>query len=435
MRLALGIGALWALVGLLGAAGAEDRGVPAPLPEPLTLEQALALAEAQQPPLARARAAIDYERANVSAVEALNGVNLLLEGRARWVDPNDKAPDQSEDDHKAALLLRKNLYDFGRSAAREGAARILVDARQLHYLDSVERQRLQVMERFFDVLLADMETARDNEALATAYIAFDRLRNRQELGQVSDIALLETGAEYQVVRRRFAASQARQRLTRAQLAIALDRPGTLPASLETPELAPPLAHLPEYEVLLAKALADNPRLRGLRTQVAAARQRVDAARAGGRPVLTGEIEIAGYSRDLGSNDDRRAGLTLQMPLYTGGTVQAEVGREQAKAYELQADLEAAEREVREAVLSTWLELQTLKVEADQVAAQQAFRGLYLDRSRSLYEMEVKTDLGDAMVRLSEAQLAEARTRFATALAWARLAALTNGLPAADGGGS
>jgi hypothetical protein len=50
-------------------------------------------------------------------------------------------------------------------------------------------------------------------------------------------------------------------------------------------------------------------------------------------------------------------------------------------------------------------------------------------------MEVKADLGDAMVRLSEAQLAEARHRFATALAWARLAALTNGFPVQDGGGS
>ena len=54
------------------------------------------------------------------------------------------------------------------------------------------------------------------------------------------------------------------------------------------------------------------------------------------------------------------------------------------------------------------------------------RDLYLDRSRAIYEMEVKTDLGDAMVRLSEAQLADARNRFARALAWERLKVLTGG---------
>jgi hypothetical protein len=52
-----------------------------------------------------------------------------------------------------------------------------------------------------------------------------------------------------------------------------------------------------------------------------------------------------------------------------------------------------------------------------------YRDLYLDRSRALYEMEVKTDLGDSMVEVSEARLKFAKVKFNTALTWARLDAL------------
>lgn len=52
-----------------------------------------------------------------------------------------------------------------------------------------------------------------------------------------------------------------------------------------------------------------------------------------------------------------------------------------------------------------------------------YRDLYLERSRALYELEVTSDLGDAMVQLSEAQLFKAQTFFELAVAWAKLDSL------------
>ena len=40
-----------------------------------------------------------------------------------------------------------------------------------------------------------------------------------------------------------------------------------------------------------------------------------------------------------------------------------------------------------------------------------YRELYLDRSRALYELEVKTDLGDAMTEMSAVELDQARAEF------------------------
>ena len=60
---------------------------------------------------------------------------------------------------------------------------------------------------------------------------------------------------------------------------------------------------------------------------------------------------------------------------------------------------------------------------DQATAQLNYRELYLDQRRALYEMEAEANLGDAMVRISEAQRYMAETQFKTAMAWARLDAL------------
>ncbi len=87
---------------------------------------------------------------------------------------------------------------------------------------------------FFEVLLADMEYDRDSEATAVAYTRYDRLRDRNELGQVSDIEVLQAASEYRLVRRERAVSQGRQRTRRALLAEVLNRPGVLPDTLVEP---------------------------------------------------------------------------------------------------------------------------------------------------------------------------------------------------------
>gem|GEM_PF-4632036 len=49
-----------------------------------------------------------------------------------------------------------------------------------------------------------------------------------------------------------------------------------------------------------------------------------------------------------------------------------------------------------------------------------YRELYMDRSRALYDLEVKTDLGDAMIQISEAHLRDASQRFKMTLLIAQL---------------
>ena len=59
---------------------------------------------------------------------------------------------------------------------------------------------------------------------------------------------------------------------------------------------------------------------------------------------------------------------------------------------------------------------------------QDYRDLYLDRSRARYELDLQTDLGDAMVRFSDARLQAARVKYQLELAWEQLDAITGRSP-------
>lgn len=398
-----------------------------PLPEPLTLKYALSLAEASHPDLSLQQSAQARTEAELLGAESDTAVSVSIEGRARWIQPPDVAPDNSvTDDHKISLFLRKPLYDFGQSSSRYEAALQANAGAEQRYQAALLQRRVAIMRAYFDVLLADMEYARDNEALATAYIAFDRLRTRQELGQASDIAVAELDSAYQQARLQLNLSETRQRATRAWLANVLGRPGMLPSELRTPILDYHLRPLPEYEKLLKQAMATSPLLKALQAELTATQQRLEASRASGRPRLDAELEASDYSRELGSSDHWRAGINLSVPLYTGGRVDALAAQQQAEIYRIQATLEQARYDLRQQVLEQWLELQTLKLRRERANSESDFRELYLDQSRANYEMEFKSDLGDAMVRLSEAQLELAKNNFDYAIAWEQLAALVGG---------
>ncbi len=397
------------------------------LPEPLTLEYALSLADSQHPDLLLQQSDRARSEAELLGAESDTAVSVTIEGRARWIQPPDIAPDNSvTDDHKLSLLLRKPLYDFGQSSSRyEAALQANIGSEQRYKLALLQR-KVTIMRAYFDVLLSDMEYARDNEALATAFIAFDRLTTRQELGQASDIAVAELDSAYQQARLQLNLSETRQRATRARLANVLGRPGMLSSELRTPALDYHQRQLPEYEKLLSQAMTTSPLLKALQAELTATQQRLNASRASGRPRLDAELEASEYSRELGSSDSWRAGINLSVPLYTGGRVDAMAAQQQAELYRIQATLEQARYDLRQQVLEQWLELQTLKLRRERANSQSDFRELYLDQSRANYEMEFKSDLGDAMVRLSEAQLDLAKNSFDFAIAWEQLALLVGG---------
>lgn len=403
------------------ACAAEDA--PAALPEPLTLEAALALAEEPHPDLVAAAADADIARAGRDRAASAYGINAGVSAVARWSEPADLAFDQTYNDSQASVYLSKRLYDFGRTRAEVAAADALVSSRRLDYLDARLQRGLDILARYLDVMLADLQFRAEDEAMATAYVRLDRAQDRHELGQVSDIDLLEIETEYQEARSARFLAQARQRTARVALAEALNRPGQLSGTLVEPDLGHLDTEPPPLPALTEAVLRDNPRLQSLRAAAEAGRERLQAARALDRPVITGIARASEYQRQTGSTDPWSVGVQLELPLYTGGRSTAERAQARAELTRNEAQLAQAELRLRQDVHALWEEIQVLRTSREEARTRLDFRELYLDRSRALYEMEVNTDLGDAMVVSTEARFRQAQLDYRLVLGWARLNAL------------
>lgn len=416
------------LVGLTGLIWTlNTQAQPAEQAVPLTLEAALAVADTAHPDMVISQARRDAAEAGLQEVLGQGDPQLSLIGELRYVEPPSGLGDASHNDSQARLVARQRLYDFGYSAAREKAASDALDGADWTLLDARQRHRLAVMQAFFDVLLADMTFTRDNEAMSVVYIALDRSRDRHKLGQVSDVRLLELDSEYQQVRQSWTRSRLRQQITRMRLAELLNRPDSPPSDVQMPEPVDTAVALPDTAELQQQALANNPQLLALRARVQAAAQQVVAANKAYGPVLRGELGAGIYERRLGSRNDWEAGLVLEVPLYTGRAGDAAAAKARAELAARRGELQLAELALRQGVLESRLTLDDLKVRMEQVNTLGDYRELYLDRSRALYEMEVRTDLGDAMVQMSVVRLERAKVEFDWRLTQARLAAFTGRL--------
>jgi len=194
------------------------------------------------------------------------------------------------------------------------------------------------------------DVRRDSEVVALnrnqVRVLAEQLRASRDRFEVGD--LTRTDVAQSEARLSRAESQLRQ--AEAQL-VASEQAyvrviGERPVALEPP---PPLGELPatsDQSVELARA--ENPSLLAAKADAEAARYRIGIARSERRPSVfaTGS---AGYSNYLGSlgngvpsgavvdNDNSRqsVGLTLSVPIYTGGAVSARVRR--AEAFRSQAD--------------------------------------------------------------------------------------------------
>ena len=147
-----------------------------------------------------------------------------------------------------------------------------------------------------------------------------------------------------------------------------------------------------------------------------------------RPILEGEVEAGKYARELSSREDFGAGVTLEIPLDSGGRVAAEVARRRPSCAALQAEQDEARLEVRAGSVDTWQELQTLQTQREEVRTLLAYRDLDLDRRRALVRTGSERRPGRRHGGFTAARLREAQTTYAMVVARARLRALTGDRP-------
>lgn len=399
--------------------------------ENLTLDEALASVAEAHPDRLVAESELALARADHDQTASRQDFNLFLDGSLRsGRRPNgDWTPD-----NVGRIVARKPLFDFGRSSQAITAADQEIAARQAALFNIENLRRIDIMARYFDVLLADRQFAADNEFMAVAFVSWDNAKDRFEVGQISQPELMKLEADYQDIRERRSASLQRMRSTRQKLAHAMNRPGKLPTDLDEPPLHENARPLPEYETLLPWVMEKNPRVRILQAQLAAADARLAAARAERNPMLDAEVIGGSFSRNSSTRDDISAGLVFNIPLYQGRRVDARFAREMAIKARSAAELDKLRFDLADTLLATLQEIEWLRDSGRPAADKQVeYRDWALERSRAEYELELKTNLGTSMAETQVAQLRRKQVEYRLALALARLEALSGGsLPPIEG---
>lgn len=412
----------------LGCVQAQDKTTQ--LPSPLDLHSAIKqLHYGTHPDLLHARARQLITQAQADRMNARYALQAAVNLRAQWVDPSERAFDTSRNDHKASLNISKHLYDFGVTGELEDVSDSLVRASEIDRAYAMKLHTIDITRKYLDVLLADLEFSWSNEAMSMDFVSLDKVRDMYAVNQLDEIDLLEKESRYQqslAVRR---TSEAKQRVTRVQLAEALNTPGQLAAELETPTFHRLMAPVEEPDKLMQLALSQYPEIQAQMQRVAAASAQYSADSSQWMPSLSAEIELAEYGRDLPSRENWRAALNLKIPIHENGMNRAAAAEAHASLLQQRAELQRLQSQIREDVFMLWQNINMLiaKSQALAVAQRHAYRAL--DRSRGEYELELRTDFGDAQVRISKVRFDKATNDYALVIEKMRLALMIGEDPA------
>ena len=406
--------------------GEDERTIP-PLPEPLTLSDALLIGTQSHPELVVAQNQVAAAEISSGKVDASYGVNAFVELQPRLSSRAAVDSVDFQDDSRYGLVIRKRLTDFGRTESRKEAAQSDIAASQARFVTRLDRHRLEIMRSFFAVILADHAYRARNERLAIDYFRYSRMAERRDrFEQYSDLEVAKQEAAYRkaYVARHRADLERRQR--RHALALKLGRPGELSSELVVPDLSAFRdREIPEYSNIIDEAIASSSILKAHRAGVASAQAKVSVAEKLNSPVLSADFEAREYHDSSFSSRDRyRLNLKFIMPLFDGAQVRdTEVALAENALAQKQAELLMAEYGIREDVLTLISDLLVNRAAIVAAEADETYRSYYQDRSRAMYEMEMRSDLGDAQAAAAEAILEAARVDFEQALLWAEFDAL------------
>ena len=387
-----------------------------------TLRDAIAAAYATNPTLAEAQARQEALEEAPEQARAEGRPSLSAVAGAGYDDLGRGSA--SSADLQAAMPI----WTGGRvsSAVRASSADVAAGAQV------VRDNEAAVLEQ---VVAADLLFAQ--EAVEVARIGIERLdrqigeaQSRFDLGEATRTDVAQLQAQRSSVVANLADAEAALASARAAYrAVVGEEPGALEDEVPPPGMLP-------ADLADARAAAElaNPRLLERLRIVDASRARIDRARADGAP----SIELAGaYGRGVedagGSLRDydsaASVGVTLRIPLLTGGLVASRVREAEATAradrYAVQAEL----RETMRSVETAWATLQAAKqretasrdgLEAAQIA---------LDGVRAEYEFGLRSTIDILLAEQSyrSAQLALARARSDVLMAQAALLRATGHL--------
>ena len=393
--------------------------------EPLLLSNALSLADKPHPSTIYSELDVEEAKINSRFYDSYNQLNLTAELVPQRVDRAAPNTGGTINDSYATLRLSHPLYDFGRRSSAKSRANVDLEKAQ-HNLEYVQAQRrIEIMRRYFDVLVADLDYGVKNEKMTLGFLVYNRYQEEMELYQTHaevDVLQLETNyRELFLVREEARINRVR---ARRSLGLVLGFSDYVPRDLVAPDVSVYVEReVPEFEDLLEQVLQNNFHMKQAEFDLQRAMKAAEESKSKYNPQLDAVLEATEWRRETGSRNSTSIGIRFTVPLASGEHKNRDRRKGEIAIQRAQAQFDETEFSVRQRTFDLWKALTLHHVDLAAADVRLNFRDQYMDRARTLYELEERSDLGDAQAELLRALLENDRVRYELTLTWSEIDAL------------
>ena len=302
-----------------------------------------------------------------------------------------------------------------------------------HELNKATQQLIvRLAQAYFDVLSAQdaLQTTRQLEqAVGQQKAAAD---SNFELGNTTITDSREAQARADQVAAQRIAAENRLQVARLALDTVIGEAGFVPLPLAQP------VHLPDVaasgmDEWVGTALASHPLLAQARLAVQVAELETEKAKAGHKPTVDLVASYGAVRYPQGNpqsaypgvpthGNQAAIGVQLNMLLFAGNSVQNRVRETLSLEDKARADYQDAERQISQAVRSSWLSLQSGRSQIKALQAAEASAQSALDANLLGYQVGVRIniDVLSAQTQLYDVRRQLAQARYELIVGWLRL---------------
>jgi outer membrane protein len=323
-----------------------------------------------------------------------------------------------------SLEASQALFDATRSAQFDQAER-QIDRESISLAVAEQQLLLEAAEAYFEILRAhDILSARRSQEIAIER-QLEQARERFEVGLIAITEVHEAQASFDLARaQRIAAESAMQVSFEALERLTGQRYESIDGLAEEIPIVPP--EPADRGDWVALAMANSPMLQMAEAGIEVARSELDVSRAAQLPRVEAfaSYDVSDNDRSgvSGYNSGSQLGLRASMPLYTGGSTQAQI-RQSGFALEVsQYDFEAQRRDTVQQVRSLFTrvsnDVETVEARAQAIVSNRSA----LEATRSGYEVGTRNivDVLNAERNLFNAIADHAEARYDYVLGLLRL---------------
>jgi outer membrane protein TolC len=420
----------WGASALLGAGPESLRTPPAPLPQPLMLDAALAYAMEHNPSLLRVKDEIREQEGVVIETRAKAIPTVGVQGQISHqtdslLETFSGFKIGNQNTWQVAVVARQSLYSGGKVSSSVRRDKESLEAVKMKYFAATEDTLVQVRQAFYSVLAS-------RELIAVHQEALDVLQH--ELTNATDRRKAGKGSDFDVLRADVAVSNARPALIRAQntyrvsldeLRQALGAPSdsiggdlAVEGKLDTPPFERSLTDV------LSAARAHRPEFEQRQRAIRAAEESITVARSDAYPNLSafGNYQWHKSAFTSAELDGWVLGVDAQWAIFDGHATTGRVVQARARLSGAQHEREeltlAIDVQVHKA-FSALTEAQQLR-ESSQRVIEQAQRSLQLAEDRFHAGVATQLDVLQAQSALTEARSNFTQAQYDYAVAVARI---------------